>query len=145
VNRTALYRYFGRGGELLYVGITSNPMRRETQHKLGSRWFSSVHRRTIEWFGSLAEAQYEEATAITQENPLFNQNMCAVHKLGCFRLTGPYYSDKDAAEALGIELHYLPWLVSQGHLRRTGRLGDRMFFTNRDLLGFKRRCEAGNG
>lgn len=43
---TAVYRLYDSGGELLYVGITNNPVRRFSQHQSEQPWWGAVLRRS---------------------------------------------------------------------------------------------------
>lgn len=71
--RTALYRHFDAGGQLLYVGISLSAVQRLAQHKTGSEWFPKIARVDIEWLPSRAIALRAEAAAIERENPLHNR------------------------------------------------------------------------
>ncbi|MFM9594136.1 GIY-YIG nuclease family protein [Streptomyces scabiei] len=68
----ALYRLFDQGGALLYVGVTSDPRTRWTQHKAEKAWWPYVHRYTLEWRTSREAALKEEAEVIARERPLHN-------------------------------------------------------------------------
>ncbi|MFJ1606977.1 GIY-YIG nuclease family protein [Streptomyces sp. NPDC088253] len=68
----ALYRLFGRAGELLYVGVTSDPRTRWAQHKAEKPWWPDVHRYTLEWRSSRDAALKEEAEVIVRERPAHN-------------------------------------------------------------------------
>ena len=70
--RTAVYRAFGAGDVLLYVGVAGNWGHRWSQHSLRSAFFAEVLRLEIEWLPSRAEALALEAELITQHQPLFN-------------------------------------------------------------------------
>lgn len=68
-----LYRHFGAGGVLLYVGITVNAKRRLAEHKRRSRWAYAIERVTVEEFPNQASAQLAEKIAIEEERPLYNK------------------------------------------------------------------------
>jgi predicted GIY-YIG superfamily endonuclease len=68
---TALYRYYSEDGELLYVGISINPILRLQQHQQAS-WCEQVSHIDIERFESRAEALQAEAEAIRNESPAYN-------------------------------------------------------------------------
>lgn len=71
--RTALYRYYDRKGELLYIGISSNPDLRLKQHTWTySKWVRLARERRIEWFDTRVEAEAAEVAAIKAEKPRFN-------------------------------------------------------------------------
>lgn len=71
-NMTSLYRFYSRGGTLLYVGITNNITRRVTQHDADKPWFEQAARIEVEHFDTRRQAQAREAAAIEVENPLYN-------------------------------------------------------------------------
>jgi predicted GIY-YIG superfamily endonuclease len=71
VSKTSLYRHFNKAGRLLYVGISHDPFRRFQQHADKS-WKADVTRVEIEYHESLDHALFAEATAIRDEDPLYN-------------------------------------------------------------------------
>lgn len=71
VQMHAVYRMFGPGGRLLYVGMTGNLGSRLDSHA-EKRWFPLVKSITLEWFPT-REAAYEvEQAAIRREHPVYN-------------------------------------------------------------------------
>lgn len=66
----AVYRMYGHGGELLYVGMTGQ-MRRFDDHAM-KRWFPLVSRITLEWHPTEAAARVSERRAIRAERPRYN-------------------------------------------------------------------------
>lgn len=66
----AVYRMFGRAGELLYVGMTGH-LRRFDDHAV-KRWFPAVSRITLEWHETEASARVSERRAIQAERPRYN-------------------------------------------------------------------------
>ncbi|MGW1949993.1 GIY-YIG nuclease family protein [Streptomyces sp. NPDC001940] len=70
--RTALYRLFDEVGALLYVGITNDLEVRWSYHARQKAWWPEVHRRTVEWKTTRAEAETAEAAAIGREVPRWN-------------------------------------------------------------------------
>lgn len=70
--QTSLYRHFGAGGDLLYVGISLNAFFRLHQHNKGSRWMEKVASLTIENFPTREEALEAETIAIRMEKPKYN-------------------------------------------------------------------------
>jgi len=72
MTRTALYRFFGEGGTLLYVGITDDTHRRWTEHAHSKPWWPNVTRKSVEWFDTRAEAATAELLAIKTEGPAHN-------------------------------------------------------------------------
>lgn len=70
---TTLYRFYGPGGELLYVGIAMNPVVRWQTHRRGTSWWSLARFITLEHFASRDEAAAAELEAIESERPLHNR------------------------------------------------------------------------
>ncbi len=70
---TALYRHFDAYGQLLYIGVSLNPVQRMMQHSCGSDWFYDISRMTIEWIDSRYDALKAEHAAIIEEKPLHNK------------------------------------------------------------------------
>lgn len=72
--RVAVYRFFDSAGSPLYVGVTENVKVRFSAHRARSTWWdmADLERTTVVWFGSRAEAEAAEATAISAERPQFN-------------------------------------------------------------------------
>jgi len=56
-----LYRHFHPNGDLLYVGITSEPLKRQDRHLKGAGWRNLICRIIIEPFGTREEALAAEA------------------------------------------------------------------------------------
>lgn len=67
-----VYRFFGRGDVLLYIGVTSIATHRMAQHIQDKRWFPLVERTTFEHYESRLMANRREREAIKSESPLFN-------------------------------------------------------------------------
>lgn len=72
MTRTALYRHWDADGALLYVGISSDPVRRMAEHRSASDWAHDVADTAIKWFDGREEAVKAEAQAICEEKPLHN-------------------------------------------------------------------------
>jgi predicted GIY-YIG superfamily endonuclease len=74
MDRTALYRFFGADGALLYVGITMSPVTRFRTHSKESAWWVEVdHSRTlVEWLDCRDLASAAEQAAIKTEAPRYN-------------------------------------------------------------------------
>ena len=72
--RTAVYRLFAVDGQLLYVGMTHDPLQRFAVHRSERAWWPTVDRRKtrLVWFDSRAEAEAAETAAIRDESPLHN-------------------------------------------------------------------------
>jgi hypothetical protein len=70
---TELYRHYSGTGELLYVGITGEHVRRCLQgHRSRSKWFKEIVRIDIEHFETRALAEIAEEIAILVERPKYN-------------------------------------------------------------------------
>jgi len=69
---TTLYRYYDKDGKLLYVGITGDNTKRQSQHRRNAFWFGEIASATFEHFGSRQEALDAESRAIDNENPKHN-------------------------------------------------------------------------
>ncbi|MFJ9847523.1 GIY-YIG nuclease family protein [Kitasatospora sp. NPDC101155] len=72
---TALYRLYDRGGELLYIGITTHPVPRFREHAAEMPWWPEVDEdaTAVEWLDcGLSYAAEAEAAAIRDELPLYN-------------------------------------------------------------------------
>lgn len=69
----ALYRFYGEGGVLLYVGITSNPGARWKQHETDKPWWSDIRGITVEHYASRTSVLAAERLAIEVEKPLHNK------------------------------------------------------------------------
>lgn len=78
---TALYRHYDANGNLLYVGVSSCPVKRTYQHSLSSHWYNKIFQITIEWFETRSEAIEAEEAAIKNEEPLHN----VMSKSGCLK------------------------------------------------------------
>jgi predicted GIY-YIG superfamily endonuclease len=72
VQKTALYRAFDATRRLLYVGISSNALRRLSQHRGRADWFCELAYLEVEWFETRDLALAAERTAIKAERPAFN-------------------------------------------------------------------------
>lgn len=70
--KTCLYRILDKDGDLLYVGISTNPEMRMYKHKRHQPWWSEVDGVTYEWFPDRSSAQAAERSAIHHEDPAYN-------------------------------------------------------------------------
>lgn len=68
----ALYRFFDASGELLYVGITMNPVGRWASHRTEKPWWSEVATITLESHPSREAVERAERDAIRAERPRYN-------------------------------------------------------------------------
>jgi hypothetical protein len=67
-----LYRHYHPGGDLLYVGISLTPLRRQDRHLKVASWRDMICRILIEPFLTREEALAAEETAIRTEFPKCN-------------------------------------------------------------------------
>jgi excinuclease UvrABC nuclease subunit len=72
VRPTALYRYFDRQGELLYIGISKTPIIRLSTHQCQKNWEFDIASITIAYFETRPRAVNAERLAIRAENPRYN-------------------------------------------------------------------------
>lgn len=72
--RTALYRFYDADGELLYIGITTDPDVRWACHESTSWWKEVDRMQTkVAWYDERAEAGSAEVAAIKAERPRHNR------------------------------------------------------------------------
>lgn len=69
---TALYRFYGAGDELLYIGITNSIPRRLDQHSDSKPWYTEARRITVEHHPTRGDALAAEMAAIKAERPKYN-------------------------------------------------------------------------
>lgn len=72
MTRAVVYRIFGAGDVLLYVGTTDDLNRRMKEHRRRSVWWPWAVRSVITRFETRQAAEEAEAEAIISEHPLFN-------------------------------------------------------------------------
>ena len=76
--KTTLYRHYsGRSPRaprrsLLYVGITSNPKRRSSQHKVSKPWYGDVKHTKMKQYKTREAAAAAERKAIRSKRPKHN-------------------------------------------------------------------------
>jgi hypothetical protein len=68
-----LYRHFHPSGDLIYVGITLQPLKRQDKHLKGAAWRNMISRIVIEPFATREEALAAEEAAIRDEFPKFRR------------------------------------------------------------------------
>lgn len=68
----ALYRFFGAGGTLLYIGITADLPTRLHGHRDDKPWWLGVTNVTLEHYPSRDSVLEAERRAIVAEKPLYN-------------------------------------------------------------------------
>jgi hypothetical protein len=97
-----LYRTYDHDGQLLYVGITNNPMGRFRSHEVTKDWWPNVAEIKLATFESRDDLVAAEREAILTEKPLHN----VVHNPSRPRTTGltqeRTYSLTEVAEAWGL-------------------------------------------
>jgi len=73
--RTSLYRICDGSGQLLYVGIATDPERRVNVHRWDTtkKWRREIAEFRAEWFDTRCEAEKAEVSAIRSERPLHNR------------------------------------------------------------------------
>lgn len=76
---TALYRLFGEGDALLYIGIAKTFGTRWHQHAHVQTWWPEVRRQTIDWLPDRPSAEEAEESAIKAEHPKYNIMHNALH------------------------------------------------------------------
>lgn len=79
--KTSLYRMYDADNQLLYVGISTGPVKRMEQHKSEKDWFYEVRHIEIEWFENREQALLAESFAILRERPLHNSQRPPERKL----------------------------------------------------------------
>ncbi|MBZ6252189.1 GIY-YIG nuclease family protein [Streptomyces olivaceus] len=67
----AVYRLFDAAGELLYVGMSKDPMHRWEEHR-ANRWWPKVTAYDVTWHPSRALAREAERDAIVAGAPPYN-------------------------------------------------------------------------
>ena len=72
IQKTTLYRYYDNDGHLLYVGITGDNTKRQSQHRRKSFWFGEIYSASFEHFNNRHEASQAEVAAIQSERPRYN-------------------------------------------------------------------------
>lgn len=73
IQKTTLYRYFDSEGQLLYVGITKNPLDRQSHHAANQLWWQEVNSATFEHFQQRSFALIQEQFVIGTELPKYNK------------------------------------------------------------------------
>lgn len=71
--KNRLYRHFDKEGDLLYVGISIDPVARLVNHTSKSKWKDEIATITIERFESQHDAMNAEYRAIVDEKPRHNR------------------------------------------------------------------------
>lgn len=69
---TALYRFFGFDGDLLYVGVSCNFGSRWKDHAASKAWYGDIYYMTVVWYSGDSAAGVAERQAIKAERPRYN-------------------------------------------------------------------------
>lgn len=72
IQKITLYRYFDSDDRLLYVGITGDNTKRQSQHRRSSFWFGEISYAEFEHYDTREEADESETKAILNEKPMYN-------------------------------------------------------------------------
>jgi len=72
IEKHSLYRHFDKNDNLLYVGISVDPLNRLKDHKQQAIWFEQISRVDIEKFDNRKDVIRAEIEAIRNEAPVFN-------------------------------------------------------------------------
>lgn len=67
----AVYRLFDSCGQLLYVGISKDPLNRWQEH-VGKSWWTDVAEYEVLWHDTRAAAREAEKGALANEGPVHN-------------------------------------------------------------------------
>lgn len=75
MSTSVVYRAFNASGEVLYVGVTRDPVQRFTFHEYQTPWWHHVHRVELsQEFPNRDDAEAAEALAISTLKPLCNRD-----------------------------------------------------------------------
>lgn len=74
IERTAVYRFYDRHGQLLYVGMTSDTDERFKVHARKATWWPEAARHEIEWHSTRDDAATAEKAAVKTERPRWNSH-----------------------------------------------------------------------
>ena len=108
--RTSVYLYRDQYGFLLYVGITSRGVSRNTEHAGSKLWWKYVEQQDIEHYDTRHEALKRESDLIREYRPPFNVQLNASHQ-----------QSMQAYEALVMSLDDVPDETPKTALVRIGK------------------------
>jgi predicted GIY-YIG superfamily endonuclease len=125
--RTAVYRFYDGDGELLYVGITKDPVSRFRDHERNNAetWWPLMRSWHVDWHDSRPQAAAAEVMAIEREAPRFNESS-RPHPL--------LVSESGVPEASWVELGDDQWVNASEIARRVVALGIRPRFTRARVM-----------
>lgn len=150
---TYLYRHFSGEGDLLYVGISCNALKRLNAHRVASPWFGDIASVQIQKFSTREEALTAEREAISSEKPKHNvtwsQNEIMAGAAEKSRMAmvlnvRPLYSMTGLAEELSVSVGEVKRLIEEKKLNYIvlstfmshGRLCERRRVTGFQLIDF---------
>lgn len=116
LGRVAVYRLYGVGDELLYVGIGELPALRWQDHRARKAWWGDVVRAEVAWRGGRAEAEAEELLCIQQDHPKYNVMGTYKHhkpRAQSVPMPEPEVQVKDIAAALDLTTAYVGQFLSK--------------------------------
>jgi hypothetical protein len=93
---TTVYRFYDAAGDLLYVGISCNFLRRVGEHTGSADWIAQAVRCTLEHYSDRAEAEQAERVAIATEHPIHN----ATHQPMVFARSAELQAGHDLADQM---------------------------------------------
>lgn len=103
-----LYRFFDKGDELLYIGLTADVGRRVAQHRDGRPWWVEVVRITLEQFPDRRSVIEAERNAIKTERPKYN----VTHNGGRASGDGTAISSDRDHVRFGLEVGFVVALIT---------------------------------
>ncbi|MEV7840211.1 GIY-YIG nuclease family protein [Streptomyces albidoflavus] len=71
--RSAVYRIYGDGGRLLYIGSSERPRQRWHEHRSRTVWWPLARAYSLTWLASREAAYRAEELAVASEAPEFNR------------------------------------------------------------------------
>jgi hypothetical protein len=72
-DRTAVYRFYDRDGNLLYLGMTFDIDQRFNHHRYTQGWWLEVARKEVTWYDTRREARDIEVAATLTEKPRYDR------------------------------------------------------------------------
>ncbi|MGA5599575.1 GIY-YIG nuclease family protein [Streptomyces griseoincarnatus] len=132
----ALYRFSDSAGDLLYIGVCDEPVKRWYAHA-DAAWWPDVERFHVRWYPSRREAEDAEAQAIRREKPRYNVVFNGVPYKGArfpgarlYDLTREHFGSRsftlnDLVDELGVPygsaISHAQRLEREGLFERVGR------------------------
>ena len=127
-----LYRFYNAKGLLLYVGRSTNAIRRMCEHKSENiKWTHQVSLIKIVKFRSVKKAIKMEKDAIESECPVYNVLRKRVSK-------GKLLTQAEAAKYLGISYQYFPTIKRKFRLKVFTRDGKSNLYSLKQLSPVKK-------